>query len=144
MIFTPLDSAPMEKRQASQVLDLVPIGEFTRTQHKVNGMVWAYNNSLLLVEDFRYDGKGFGVYLQVATEGKNRREWIRNRRTIGYPDPEDEGTPLDQAYGTNPDKVDWLALRMPKDINVVDIKWMTVWCDQFGISFGEVRFPDFV
>ena len=53
-----LNSMPMEKRQAEQVLDLVPIGEFTQTQHGVRGMVWAYNNSLLLVEDFAYDGQG--------------------------------------------------------------------------------------
>ncbi len=137
-------SIPLEKRQAEQVLDLLPIGTFVRTQHDVRGMVWAYNNTLLLVEDFAYDGQGFGVYLQVATQGKNRREWIQNRRTIGYPNPEDKGTPLERPYGRNPDKVDWIAIRMPSDINVVDIKWMTVWCDQFGISFGEVQFPQFV
>lgn len=139
-----LTAMPAEKRQAEQVLDLIPIGEFQRTSHAVRGMVWAYNNSLLLIEDFAYDGQGFGVYLQVATQGSNRRQWVQNRRTIGYPDPRDEGTPLERPYGVDPSKVDWLAIRMPEDVNVVDIKWMTVWCDQFGISFGEVQFPEFV
>ena len=139
-----MNSKPMNKRQANQVLDLLPIGELVNTQHNVRGMVWAYNNSLLLVEDFDYDGLGFGVYLQVATEGETIQEWVNNRRTIGYPNPEDKGTPLEQPFGADPEKVDWLVLRMPQDINVVDIKWMTVWCDQFGISFGDVQFPDFV
>ena len=139
-----MNSKPMNKRQANQVLDLLPIGELVNTQHNVRGMVWAYNNSLLLVEDFAYDGLGFGVYLQVATEGETIQEWVNNRRTIGYPDPEDKGTPLEQPFGADPEKVDWLVLRMPQDINVVDIKWMTVWCDQFGISFGDVQFQDFV
>ena len=134
----------MAKRQANQVLDLIPLGALTNTQHAVRGFVWAYNNSLLLVEDFAYDGQGFGVYLQVATEGQTRNEWVRSRKTIGYPDPEDKGTPLSRPYGTDPDKVDWLAIRMPHDINVVDVKWMTVWCEQFSISFGEVQFPEFV
>jgi hypothetical protein len=51
---------------------------------------------------------------------------------------------LEQPFGVDPNKVDWLVIRMPQGINVVDIKWMTVWCDQFGISFGEVQFPGFV
>ena len=73
-----MNSHPLEKRQANQVLDLLPIGEFVNTQHAVRGMVWAYNNSLLLVEDFAYDGLGFGVYLQVATEGETIQEWVCN------------------------------------------------------------------
>ena len=144
MLMSPYNSHPVDKRQANQVLDLIPIGEFERTQHAVRGMVWAYNNSLLLIEDFAYDGQGFGVYLQVATQGETRREWVANRQTIGYPNPDDFGTPLERPYGLNPDKVDWLAIRMPQGLNVVDIKWMTIWCDQFGISFGEVAFPSFV
>ena len=142
----PTETLKVEKRQASDetVLDLIPIGEFTNTQHNVRGMVWAYNNTLMLIEDFAYDGFGFGVYFQVATKGRNRNAWVANRKTIGYPNPEDFGTPLEKAYGTNPDKVDWIVLRMPSDILVQDIKWMTVWCDQFHISFGEVKFPSFV
>ena len=79
MIMSPgLNSKAIEKRQANQVLDLLPIGEFVNTQHAVRGMVWAYNNSLILVEDFAYDGLGFGVYIQVATEGETIQEWVCN------------------------------------------------------------------
>jgi len=139
----PMESHHLEKRQ-DQVLDLIPIGQFVNTQHQIRGMVWAYNNTLLLIEDFAYDGQGFGVYFQAATEGDNILEWLNSRKTIGYPNPEDFGTPLDHPYGQNPDKVDWIVLRMPSDILVQDIKWLTVWCDQFQISFGEVQFPQFV
>ena len=65
----PMESHNLEKRQ-DQVLDLIPIGQFVNTQHQIRGMVWAYNNTLLLIEDFAYDGQGFGVYFQAATEGK--------------------------------------------------------------------------
>ena len=79
MIMSPgLNSKAIEKRQANQVLDLLPIGEFVNTQHAVRGMVWAYNNSLILVEDFAYDGLGFGVYIQVATEGETIQQWVCN------------------------------------------------------------------
>ena len=81
-----LNSKAIEKRQADQVLDLLPIGEFVNTQHAVRGMVWAYNNSLLLVEDFAYDGLGFGVYLQVATEGETIQEWVCNISFTKYCD----------------------------------------------------------
>ena len=87
MIMAPgLNSKAIEKRQANQVLDLLPIGEFVNTQHAVRGMVWAYNNSLLLVEDFAYDGLGFGVYLQVATEGETIQEWVCNISFTNYCD----------------------------------------------------------
>jgi hypothetical protein len=64
MYSLPTESHSLEKRQSTQLLDLIPIGEFKRTDHDVRGMVYAFNNSLLLIEDFGYDGQGFGVYLQ--------------------------------------------------------------------------------
>ena len=57
--------------QASSKLDairknLTPIGNFTATQHKVEGMVWALNDSIIIIENFVYDGKGFGVFMHVG------------------------------------------------------------------------------
>ena len=35
-----------------------------------------------------------------------------------------------------------LSLQLPQDIKASDIKWLTIWCEVFGISFGEVQFPN--
>jgi hypothetical protein len=33
-----------------------------------------------------------------------------------------------------------LEVKLPKDIKAADIKWLTLWCEAFGVSFGEVKF----
>ena len=63
------NSHDIHKRQAEQVLDLIPIGDLVNTNHAVRGFVWAYNNSLLLIEDFGYDGTGFTVSMIASVKG---------------------------------------------------------------------------
>ena len=29
-------------------------------------------------------------------------------------------------------------------MDVTEVKWLSVWCEVFGISFGEVKFPKIV
>ena len=31
---------------------------------------------------------------------------------------------------------------MPGDLKPKDIKWLSVWCRQFKVNFGDVFFPD--
>jgi hypothetical protein len=38
-----------------------------------------------MIDNFRYDGKGFGVYINVATTGKNKKQFAANRIDIPYP-----------------------------------------------------------
>ena len=45
---------------------MTPIGELTKTMHKVEGMVWTLNDSVIIIENFVYDGKGFGVHVNVG------------------------------------------------------------------------------
>ncbi len=135
----------LEKRQA--LLDLIPIGEFVNANHGVKGMVWAYNNSLLLIEDFGYDGTGFTVSLIASTGGKTRAELLQNAYLLPYvseryPDPIDN-TMFDGVFGDKPEQPDWLILSMPAGLEVRNIKWMSVWCQTFKTSFGEVAFPEF-
>ena len=45
---------------------MTSIGELTKTMHKVEGMVWTLNDSVIIIENFVYDGKGFGVHVNVG------------------------------------------------------------------------------
>jgi hypothetical protein len=42
------------------------IGPLIKTQHKVEGMVWTYNSSVILIENFVFDGNGFGTFVNVG------------------------------------------------------------------------------
>ena len=34
-----------------------------------------------------------------------------------------------------------IVLTMPEDVKVKDLKWISIWCRKFGISFGQFIFP---
>ena len=35
-----------------------------------------------------------------------------------------------------------IILTLPGDITTSEIKWLSVWCRKFEVSFGDVEFPD--
>ena len=37
-----------------------------KTQHKVKGMVYTLNDNVIVIENFVYDGRGFGVHVNVG------------------------------------------------------------------------------
>ncbi len=121
---------------ASQSIDVRFVGELTRTQHRVSGKVYAFNESLLIIDEFTFDGLGAGVFLNVATSGSSRRQWISNRKIVDYPNSA-EAAPIERPY-----LGERLFVQLPSNIKASNIKWLTIWCEVFGISFGEVKFPD--
>jgi hypothetical protein len=121
---------------ASQSINVVVVGDLTRTQHRVSGRVYALNESMLILDEFTFDGLGAGVYLNVATQGNSRRQWVQSRTIIDYPSSFD-ARPIERPY-----LGERLFIQLPSNILVSDIKWLTVWCEVFGISFGEVQFPN--
>ena len=55
------------------------------------------NESLLIIDQFTFDGQGAGVFINVATEGNNRGQWIANRKIVDYPSPLD-ARPIERPY----------------------------------------------
>lgn len=49
------------------------------------GKVYILDDDTLVIDEFSYDGNGFGVYLNVATRGKNLKGYIKNRIDVPYP-----------------------------------------------------------
>lgn len=117
-------------------IDVVVVGNLSRTQHRVSGNVYALNESLLIIDQFTFDGQGAGVFINIATEGNSRGQWIANRKIVDYPSSLD-ARPIERPY-----LGERLFIQLPQDIKASDIKWLTIWCEVFGISFGEVQFPN--
>lgn len=116
-------------------LDVFPVGNLQDTQHQVQGTLYAFNQSTLILDNFSFDGDGFGVFFNIALEGRTRGDYRQNRLVIGWPTPF-EAVPLERRFDQ-----ERLFIDLPQGIRVSDIKWFSVWCEVFGISFGEVDFP---
>ena len=61
------------------------VGDLTKTDHDVSGKVYILDQNTLVIDEFSYDGNGFGVYINVATRGKNLKAFAKNRIDIPYP-----------------------------------------------------------
>ena len=61
------------------------MGDLGNTEHDVAGKGYILDDDTLVIDEFSYDGNGFGVYLNVATKGKNLKGYIKNRIDVPYP-----------------------------------------------------------
>jgi len=54
----------------------------------------------------------------------------------GYFKYRDTSAPVLKAYSN-----EQIQLRLPKDMKVGDLKWLSVWCRKFTVDFGSLVFP---
>jgi len=108
----------------------------TRT-HKVSGTVFYINNSSqLYIKDFTFDGQGFGVYFYIALEGSTRPFSRKNSVAVNWPNPSSATrTPIKKAFNSQD-----IVINLPNDISSDKVKWLSLWCEEFGISFGDLVF----
>ena len=59
------------------------VGDLIDTEHDVGGRVYILDQDTLVIDQFSYDGIGFGVYINVANKGRNLKGYEKNR--IGVP-----------------------------------------------------------
>ena len=92
----PALSSPQGGRQ----VDVTYIGDLTDTEHDVGGKVYILDQDTLVIDEFSYDGNGFGVYINVATKGRNLRAYAKNRIDVPYPSGSEVSfiTQYDRAY----------------------------------------------
>ena len=69
--------------------------------------------------------------LILALDGREKFLYIANRIEIRTPKSLDGRGAYD-----NKD----LTIQLPNGVNADDIKWLSVWCDDFKISFGDLVF----
>ena len=76
-----------------------------------------------------YDGAGPDAYFYIGERGEPSGNGIHIA--------DDKGTLEILASYRNED----IVLTLPGGKTLRTIRWLSVWCDAFGVNFGEVRIP---
>jgi len=128
-----------ELRKKRQTIEEVgtKVGCLVTRLHKVSGEVYFINNSSqLYIKDFTFDGQGLGVYFYVALEGAVRPFSRKNSVVVNWPNPSSlERTPVKRPFDSQD-----IVINLPADISSDKVVWLSLWCEEFGISFGDLVF----
>ena len=85
----------------------------------------------LLLKNFKYDGKGPDAYFYVGLHGEPSGLGIK----LEYPYGDGESI-LPEVTGED------VEIILPEGIESSKLKWFSVWCRQFDVSFGDVYFDE--
>lgn len=140
LAITSTDGFPnSELRTKRQTIEQVgtKVGCLVTRLHKVSGEVYYINNSSqLYIKDFTFDGQGLGVYFYIALEGATRPFSRKNSVVVNWPNPSSlERTPVKRAFNSQD-----IVINLPADISADKVVWLSLWCEEFAISFGDLVF----
>jgi hypothetical protein len=116
------------------------IGQFKTLQHDVSGKVYAKDDKTIVIYNFKYDGKGPDAFFWIGKSGtpKNTNEdstyILSEEENYSY---RDQDAPTLGAYES-----ETITLTIPEGWQMSDIKWISVWCRQFSVNFGELVVAD--
>lgn len=106
------------------------IGRLSELHHSVSGDVYAVDSRTLFIKSFNYDGEGPAAYFYVGnTRAPSNQGGFRIRDERG-------SNGVLKRY-RNKD----ITLTLPEGKTLRDIKWFSVWCDEFSVDFGNVVIP---
>jgi len=96
------------------------------SSHGVSGTVTVINDCSIEITDFNYDGGGPTVFFYAAVD----RVYTSNIFVIGRQ--------LNGQQWVN----DTILLQIPEGKSLDDFNSLSVWCEKFGINFGDAFFGD--
>ncbi|XP_077271953.1 DM13 and DOMON_DOH domain-containing protein skeletor isoform X4 [Temnothorax americanus] len=105
------------------------IGKLSELHHGVSGEVYAVDARTLFIKDFTYDGEGPAAFFYAGSSKSPGNNGFRVRDERGT-------TNLLKRYR----KKD-ITLTLPDGKTLNNIKWFSVWCDEFSVNFGDVKIP---
>ncbi|XP_032665653.1 protein Skeletor, isoforms B/C isoform X1 [Odontomachus brunneus] len=105
------------------------IGKLSELHHGVSGEVYAVDARTLFIKDFTYDGEGPAAFFYAGTSKSPNSNGFRVRDERGT-------TNVLKRYR----KKD-ITLTLPDGKTLNNIKWFSVWCDEFSVNFGDVKIP---
>ena len=111
-------------------------GYLRDTEHDVGGIVYVLDQDTLIIDKFSYDGIGFGVNINVADKGRNLKGYEKNRVSVPFPSGSGDATIEDKYDGDGQLVIDISQVGM----KARDIKWLSIWCRDYQMSFGHVEF----
>ncbi|XP_058466228.1 protein Skeletor, isoforms B/C [Malaya genurostris] len=103
------------------------IGDLSQLQHGVSGTVYAVDARTLFLKNFNYDGEGPAAYFYVGnTRAPSNKGAHRLRDERG------------RAGVLRKYRNEDITLSLPEGKTLRDIRWFSVWCDDFSVNFGDV------
>ncbi|XP_025158316.1 protein Skeletor, isoforms B/C [Harpegnathos saltator] len=105
------------------------IGKLSELHHGVSGEVYAVDTRTLYIKDFTYDGEGPAAFFYAGSSKSPNSNGFRVRDEHGT-------TNVLKRYR----KKD-ITLTLPDGKTLNNIKWFSVWCDEFSVNFGDVKIP---
>ena len=85
---------------------------------------------IFIFQNFHYDGQGPGAYFYAGASERPSND--------GYQIPNEKGSMevLQRYTGQN------LVLSLPSGKTLRNVAWLSVWCEEFEVNFGEVFIPE--
>lgn len=105
------------------------LGSFKTNAHDVKGTVYAASENTFYIVDFSYDGQGPDAYFWAGTTEQPSPQ--------GFIVPSEFGAKQVLAKYTDQN----IAITLPDDKKITDIKWLSVWCRKFAVNFGHIMIP---
>ena len=106
------------------------VGQFTTKQHGVTGSIYEVDDNTIKIKNFNYDGTGPDAFFYVGTSGQPSSSGVH----IKYPAGSDA---ILEEFNDGE-----VTLTLPNDLEVDDLKWISVWCRQYSVNFGDFYFAD--
>ena len=107
------------------------LGEFPTLAHGVSGQVWIDTTDPELrtvrIVNLNYDGTAPDAFFWAGT--------TKEPDITGFIIPDENGSKKPLKGYKNAD----IVLRLPKGRSLRDIKWLSIWCRQYRINFGDVK-----
>jgi len=129
---------------ASSSAEKIKIGDIETFHHGAGGEVFALDEKTLMIKDFTYDGAGPDAFFWVGPEGTPSNVPDETKTKIlahpyvepGYYEYRDQSAPILKGAAK-----EQITLRLPENMKVGDIKWLSVWCRKFSVDFGNLIIP---
>merc|ERR1719319_1880707 len=122
---------------------ITQIGNFVNIYHDIGGSVFALDKHTILIKGFTYDGAGPDAFLWGGNSTKPSHQTLADGFvnvvlpypfTGNYPSYTDKDVPVLGAFYKPTD----IVLKLPLDVSVKELKWISVWCRKFQVNFGHV------
>ncbi|XP_026829942.1 protein Skeletor, isoforms B/C isoform X3 [Ooceraea biroi] len=106
------------------------LGKLSELHHGVSGEVYAVDARTLFIKDFTYDGEGPAAFFYAGNgKGPSNNNGFRVRDEHGT-------TNVLKRYRRKD-----ITLTLPEGKTLNNIKWFSVWCEEFSVNFGDVKIP---
>ena len=125
---------------------LMKIGSIQTYAKNVSGEVYVKNETTLVIKDLWYNGAGPLTFFMIGSSHPLQPpQPSKDGTVIPYPY---EGEFFDYHDADAKSKIlpafngEEIELTMPHGVTTAEIKWLSVWCFEFHMNFGDIFFPE--